>query len=178
MRPSGLRQIQLAQEDGRWERAYESASNATVPGDLQMALDANKKAKTFFETLDRRNRYAILFRIQNVKKQRPEPRKSPSSWRCFPTAKSFTHSACPLLVACAHRSAEIFSEHAQMIQRIELLERRVETLMDQQAKDQQARRRAEEQGFEVHEIEKKYPPQTTPNKNHSARPTRRRVQPS
>lgn len=75
MRPSGLRQIQLAQEDGRWERAYASPSNATVPDDLRMALDANKKAKAFFETLDRRNRYAILFRIQNVKKAETRAQK-------------------------------------------------------------------------------------------------------
>jgi len=75
MRPSGLRQIQLAQEDGRWERAYASPSNATVPEDLRMALDANQKAKAFFETLDSRNRYAILFRIQNVKKAETRTRK-------------------------------------------------------------------------------------------------------
>jgi len=75
MRPPGLRQIQLAQQDGRWEKAYASASNATVPGDLQMALDVNKQAKAFFETLDRRNRYAILFRIQNVKKAETRAKK-------------------------------------------------------------------------------------------------------
>jgi len=75
MRPSGLRQIQLAQQDGRWEKAYASPSNATVPDDLRMALDANKKAKAFFETLDRRNRFAILFRIQNVKKAETRAKK-------------------------------------------------------------------------------------------------------
>ena len=75
MRPSGLREIVLAQHDGRWERAYASARNATVPADLQMALDANKKAQAFFDTLDRQNRYAILFRIQNVKKAETRARK-------------------------------------------------------------------------------------------------------
>lgn len=68
MRPSGLREIERARQDGRWERAYTSSSNSTVPADLQMALDANKKAQAFFDTLDKQNRYAILFRIQNVKK--------------------------------------------------------------------------------------------------------------
>ena len=75
MRPSGLREIELAQQDGRWERAYTSSSNATVPADLQMALDANRKAKAFFDTLNRQNRYAILFRIQNVKKAETRAKK-------------------------------------------------------------------------------------------------------
>jgi uncharacterized protein YdeI (YjbR/CyaY-like superfamily) len=75
MRPPGLRQIQLAQQDGRWEKAYASASNATVPEDLQTALDANKKAKALFEKLNSKNRYAILFRIQNVKKAETRARK-------------------------------------------------------------------------------------------------------
>ena len=75
MRPNGLREIQLAQQDGRWEKAYVSSSNATVPADLQTALDANKKAKAFFENLNRQNRYAILFRIHNVKKAQTRAKK-------------------------------------------------------------------------------------------------------
>lgn len=75
MRPSGLREIELAQQDGRWERAYASPSNAKVPADFQSALDANSKAKAFFDTLNKQNRYAILFRIQNVKKAETRARK-------------------------------------------------------------------------------------------------------
>jgi uncharacterized protein YdeI (YjbR/CyaY-like superfamily) len=75
VRRPGLREIESAQQDGRWQRAYASASNATVPADLQMALDANIKAQVFFDTLDRQNRYAILFRIQNVKKAETRARK-------------------------------------------------------------------------------------------------------
>ena len=75
MRPSGLREIELAQRDGRWQRAYTSARNATVPADFQMALDANKEAQTFFDTLNSQNRFAILFRIQNVKKAETRARK-------------------------------------------------------------------------------------------------------
>lgn len=75
MRPSGLREIELAQRDGRWERAYTSARNSTVPADLQMALNANKKAQAFFDTLNSQNRYAILFRIQNVKKAETRAKK-------------------------------------------------------------------------------------------------------
>lgn len=75
MQPPGLRQVELAKQDGRWERAYTSSSNSEVPADLQAALDANKKAQAFFDTLNRQNRYAILFRIQNVKKAETRARK-------------------------------------------------------------------------------------------------------
>ena len=75
MRPSGLRAIDLAKRDGRWEAAYSSASTSTVPDDLQQALDANPKAGQFFATLNSQNRYAILFRIQNVKKAETRAKK-------------------------------------------------------------------------------------------------------
>src|SRR5574340_13136 len=72
MKPAGLREVELARADGRWERAYESQSKLTIPGDFQSALDKNPKARNFFNTLDSANRYAFLFRIQAVKK--PETR--------------------------------------------------------------------------------------------------------
>lgn len=75
MRPAGMREISRAKEDGRWEKAYASASSAVVPEDLQQALDANKKANEFFAALNSQNRYAILFRIQNVKKAETRARK-------------------------------------------------------------------------------------------------------
>lgn len=68
MNPAGLKEIERAKMDGRWDAAYDSASKATVPGDLQSALDNNARAKDFFGTLDSRNRYAILFRLQTAKK--------------------------------------------------------------------------------------------------------------
>jgi uncharacterized protein YdeI (YjbR/CyaY-like superfamily) len=68
MRASGLREIDRAKADGRWERAYAAASTAKVPDDLRAALARNKKAAAFFETLDARNRYAILYRTHNAKK--------------------------------------------------------------------------------------------------------------
>lgn len=75
MRAPGLREIEKAKKDGRWQAAYTSPSNSTVPDDLQAALDANPEAKTFFATLNSRNRYAILFRIQNAKKPETRARK-------------------------------------------------------------------------------------------------------
>jgi uncharacterized protein YdeI (YjbR/CyaY-like superfamily) len=72
MRPAGLREVERAQADGRWEQAYESQSRVTVPEDLARALAANERARAFFATLDSANRYAILYRIGTAKK--PETR--------------------------------------------------------------------------------------------------------
>ena len=72
MQPAGLREVERAKADGRWEAAYAAQSTATVPDDLQAALDANESARTFFATLDSRNRYAVLHRIHDAK--RPETR--------------------------------------------------------------------------------------------------------
>jgi uncharacterized protein YdeI (YjbR/CyaY-like superfamily) len=68
MRPAGLREVERAQADGRWDAAYDPQSAIAVPEDLQRALDANPSAQAFFATLDSRNRYAILYRIQTAKK--------------------------------------------------------------------------------------------------------------
>jgi uncharacterized protein YdeI (YjbR/CyaY-like superfamily) len=68
MRASGLREIDRAKADGRWERAYAAASTARVPDDLRAALAKNKKAAAFFETLNARNRFAILHRTHNARK--------------------------------------------------------------------------------------------------------------
>jgi uncharacterized protein YdeI (YjbR/CyaY-like superfamily) len=72
MRPAGLEEVERAKADGRWDAAYDSHSTATVPPDLQQALDANPKAKEFFATLNSQNRYAILYRVGDAK--RPETR--------------------------------------------------------------------------------------------------------
>jgi uncharacterized protein YdeI (YjbR/CyaY-like superfamily) len=72
MRPAGLREVEQAQADGRWERAYHSQSRITVPDDLARALAANPRASEFFATLDGTNRYAVLYRITSAK--RPETR--------------------------------------------------------------------------------------------------------
>ena len=68
MQPEGIRQVELAKADGRWESAYESQSKITIPDDFQSELDKNQKAKDFFSTLNSINRYAILFRIHSAKR--------------------------------------------------------------------------------------------------------------
>lgn len=68
MREAGMKEIERAKADGRWDAAYESQSRIGVPEDFQAALDANPQAKEFYETLNSANRYAILFRITTAKK--------------------------------------------------------------------------------------------------------------
>ncbi len=68
MKPAGLKAVKAAKQDGRWDAAYESQKNISIPEDFQSALDKNKKAKAFFKTLNSANRYAFLFRIQTAKK--------------------------------------------------------------------------------------------------------------
>lgn len=75
MRSAGQKQIESAKADGRWEAAYDSARTAAVPADFQAALDSNDQAREFFGTLDRANRYAVLFRIQAVRKAETRARK-------------------------------------------------------------------------------------------------------
>lgn len=75
MKPSGLKEVERAKADGRWDAAYDSPSIASVPPDLQEALNRNAQAKAFFPTLDRANRYAVLWRIQTAKKAETRGRR-------------------------------------------------------------------------------------------------------
>jgi uncharacterized protein YdeI (YjbR/CyaY-like superfamily) len=68
MRPAGLAEVERAQADGRWEAAYAGSRTATVPEDLQAALDADPQATEAFAGLDAANRYAILYRVQDAKR--------------------------------------------------------------------------------------------------------------
>lgn len=73
MQPTGLAAVARAKEGGQWDAAYDSQSKATVPDDLQAALDACPQAAAFFGTLNSANRFAILHRIQTAVK--PETRQ-------------------------------------------------------------------------------------------------------
>ena len=72
MRPSGMAEVKRARADGRWQAAYEGQRSATVPDDLQRELDADPDAKAAFAKLDARNRYAIIWRLNDAK--RPDTR--------------------------------------------------------------------------------------------------------
>ena len=74
MQPAGMKQIEAAKADGRWDAAYASQKNMEIPEDFQAELDNNPEAKAFFETLNKTNRFAIYFRITTAKK--PETRRA------------------------------------------------------------------------------------------------------
>jgi len=73
MKPAGQAGIDAAKKDGRWTSAYDSPSNATFPEDFLAAVRRDKKAKAFFESLNKANLYAIAYRLQTAKK--PETRQ-------------------------------------------------------------------------------------------------------
>jgi uncharacterized protein YdeI (YjbR/CyaY-like superfamily) len=75
MNPAGLKAVEGAKLDGRWNAAYDSPRSATVPEDFQAELDKNERAKIFFLTLNSANRYAILFRINTAKRAETRQRR-------------------------------------------------------------------------------------------------------
>jgi uncharacterized protein YdeI (YjbR/CyaY-like superfamily) len=68
MRPSGLAHVDAARQDGRWENAYSGSAEMVLPADFLTELQSNPAAKQFFDTLDRRNLYAIYYRLQTAKR--------------------------------------------------------------------------------------------------------------
>ena len=73
MQSAGLKEVEQAKADGRWESAYDSSSAMKVPDDFVKELQKNKKAYEFFLSLNRANTYAIAWRLQRAKK--PETRE-------------------------------------------------------------------------------------------------------
>ncbi len=72
MKPPGHAAVEAAKADGRWEAAYDSQKTAVVPEDFSALLKKQTKANTFFSTLKSASRFAIIYRLQTVKK--PERR--------------------------------------------------------------------------------------------------------
>jgi uncharacterized protein YdeI (YjbR/CyaY-like superfamily) len=73
MKENGLQEVEKAKADGRWEAAYHSQANMQIPDDLLKALSHNKKAREFFENLNKTNKYSITWRLETARK--PETRK-------------------------------------------------------------------------------------------------------
>ncbi|MFF2155074.1 YdeI family protein [Paenibacillus chitinolyticus] len=69
MKPGGFKAIEDAKRSGQWDKAYEPQSSSSVPEDFAARLELNARAKAFYDTLNKQNKFAIHFRIQNVKKQ-------------------------------------------------------------------------------------------------------------
>lgn len=70
---SGMNEVEAAKKDGRWERAYDSPGNMHVPEDFIKEVSKDKKARAFFDSLNKANRFSIAWRLQTAKK--PETRE-------------------------------------------------------------------------------------------------------
>jgi uncharacterized protein YdeI (YjbR/CyaY-like superfamily) len=75
MTEHGLAQVEAAKADGRWDRAYGRAKDMTIPDDLQAAIDAVPKAKAMLGRLSAQNRFALAFRLHNIKTEAGRKRK-------------------------------------------------------------------------------------------------------
>lgn len=67
MTAHGLRQVEAAKADGRWDRAYGSGKDMKIPDDLQAAIDAEPEARDMLGRLSEQNRFALAFRTHNMK---------------------------------------------------------------------------------------------------------------
>lgn len=75
MTQHGLRQVEAAKADGRWDRAYAGSKTMTIPDDLQAAIDAEPQARAMLATLSAQNRFALAFRTSNMKTEAGRARK-------------------------------------------------------------------------------------------------------
>ena len=75
MQPAGMAQVHAAQADGRWQRAYAPIRSKSLPPELLAAIEADPQALKTLATLDSRNRFALAFRVGNLKTAAARQRK-------------------------------------------------------------------------------------------------------
>jgi uncharacterized protein YdeI (YjbR/CyaY-like superfamily) len=75
MTEHGLAEVEAAKADGRWKRAYASGKDMKIPPDLQAAIDAEPKARAMLKTLSAQNRFALAFRVHNMKTEAGRTKK-------------------------------------------------------------------------------------------------------
>lgn len=89
MRRPGMEAIEAAKRDGRWQRAYDPPSTATVPDDFLAALRKNKKAEAFFATLNKRNTYSVAYRLQTARTPETRARRLEAMIAMFERGEKF-----------------------------------------------------------------------------------------
>jgi len=75
MTEHGLRHVEAAKADGRWDRAYKSGKDMKIPADLQAAIDAEPAARAMLAKLSAQNRFALAFRTHNMKTEAGRKKK-------------------------------------------------------------------------------------------------------
>jgi uncharacterized protein YdeI (YjbR/CyaY-like superfamily) len=89
MTSAGLKQVEEAKRDGRWDRAYSPPSSAKLPEDFLKALRKNKEAEAFFKTLNRANIYSVVFRLENAKNEESRSMKIRQMIKMFEKGEKF-----------------------------------------------------------------------------------------
>lgn len=89
MKPAGIREVEKAKEDGRWEKAYDPPSEMTIPEDFLKELSKDPKAKEFFESLNKTNTFAITTRLQTAKKPETRQRRMDKILKMLSEGKKF-----------------------------------------------------------------------------------------
>ena len=75
MTEHGMKHVDAAKADGRWDKAYGSGKDMKIPPDLQAAIDAEPAAREMLEKLTEQNRFALAFRVHNLKTEAARARK-------------------------------------------------------------------------------------------------------
>ena len=75
MTAHGIKHVDAAKADGRWDRAYKSGKDMKIPADLQEAIDAEPAAKAMLAKLSEQNRFALAFRTHNMKTEAGRKKK-------------------------------------------------------------------------------------------------------
>jgi uncharacterized protein YdeI (YjbR/CyaY-like superfamily) len=75
MKTAGMLQVEAAKKDGRWQSAYAPQNTIVIPNEFMQELKKNQKAFTFFETLNKSNKYAIAFRLTTAKKEETKKKR-------------------------------------------------------------------------------------------------------
>ena len=89
MRAAGMREVDAATSDGRWEKAYDPPSTAVVPEDFLAELRRNKKAAKFFATLNKRNTYPVTYRLQTAKTPETRAKRNKAMIEMFERGEKF-----------------------------------------------------------------------------------------
>lgn len=75
MTEHGRRHVEAAKADGRWDKAYGMGKELPIQPDFQAAIDAVPEAKAMLGKLTEQNRFALAFRVHNLKTEAARQRK-------------------------------------------------------------------------------------------------------
>lgn len=89
MREAGLKEVDAAKKDGRWDVAYDSQKTMTIPDDFLKMLSKNKEAYAFFQTLNKTNLYTIVWRLQTAKTLETKERRMRAMIEMLSNGKKF-----------------------------------------------------------------------------------------